>query len=146
VVVASENPDHQAIEELAQQQHEERSAIFRRDILRGSYPAPVEREATNRDLLEWARDYHREGAHDQVISMASRILGSGDASRNQIAEALRLRAVALAGKGRFLAAFEDAHKALDLHADAGGIVPASYLRALVESWRFKPDNTPLIGP
>jgi hypothetical protein len=81
----------------------------------------------------------------QVIDLASRVIGSPEASPGQTAEALRLRAIARADKGLFSTAVTDAEDALVLEPYATRTVSASHLRKLNAHWKLIPDRTPLIG-
>ena len=81
--------------------------------------------------------------YDKVIETAGRVVRSPDASPRQTAEALRLRAAALAEKGLIDAAITDAEHALALDPEGSGLVTAADLRFILGGWARR---RPLLGP
>ena len=143
--MASENPDHQAIDQLAERQHRERMAGFERGTrgMRARASHQPEREANDDDRLGWARRDYAGDEYDKVIATASRVIRSPDASRRQTAEAMRLRAAARAQTGLIAGAIADAESALALDPEGAGLVTAADLRVLVSDWERR---RPLLGP
>jgi tetratricopeptide (TPR) repeat protein len=101
------------------------------------------RELTNDESLERARAHVAAAEYEDAEISVLGVLHSPDASDEQRAEALRLRAIAVAEQGFLDPAIEYAEEAVDLDPYASGLVPAGYLRTMLVIWRHRLTGEPL---
>lgn len=149
MVVGQENRHHKAIDELAERRHLEKMEELRVFPGLSAWGDRPSRELTDDERLEQARAHFRAYEYEDVETSASGVMHSLDATDEQRAEALRLRAIAVAEQGFLDPAIEYAEEALALDPDASGLVPAGYLRAVLSIWRRRLSGepfSPLLGP
>jgi tetratricopeptide (TPR) repeat protein len=144
VVVGQENPHHRAIDVLAQRTHDKRMAEFQPYPALSPWADPPPRELASDEQLALACEYFADAHYEEAETFASGAARSAD-TLEQHAEALRLRAVAVAEQGFLDRAIEYAEEALALDSDAsGGLVAAGRLQTLLILWRYRESGGPLI--